>query len=275
MNEKQGDQIPPQHSGQTPQPVIPVQPNQAQMSKAPENPKTKSNLTILWVALGMFVLGVIGGILLVITYPKFLINPQSRQPTNLTAVPTQPVSTTPSTNLSIAPDSSVSSELAPIIDIDTTSWKTYINKVGLYNFQYPSDWEVRKENMNNKDIKDTLTISPKTSPCPTNSNPSNCESTEIIYIDTIESSEKYTSLTDYLSQYNDLNKSDYSSIMINGAEGLRTSSIPGRYEQENVFIMYNKNIYNIVWIKTPTTLASNKITEGQFNKILDTFKFQE
>ena len=84
-----------------PSPLPPAQP-------VPPDPKPKSNLTVLWVALIMFIIGVICGILLTVTYPNFMNKTKTVTPASVIPSPTI---MTPVATVSPTPESSGSAGL--------------------------------------------------------------------------------------------------------------------------------------------------------------------
>jgi hypothetical protein len=61
----------------------------------------------------------------------------------------------------------------------------------------------------------------------------------------------------------------YTPITIDGIEGLRTSDIARRFEEDNIFLKKDNKIYQITWINTP---ATKQITGELLNKLLTTVK---
>ncbi len=107
-----------------------------QSSPPPQNPPHKSKLSTLWVALIMFVVGVIGGVLLTITYPKTLNKPQSPQLTNVTPAPAQSSTPAPSPSADIAATPSSTTNLS------TADWKTYTDSKYKYAITYPKESQI-------------------------------------------------------------------------------------------------------------------------------------
>jgi hypothetical protein len=151
------------------------------------------------------------------------------------------------------------------IPILTANWKTYTDEEFGISFNYPKDWDVSEEKQ-----EGNIMLGPSIVPCPSNVNPLTCETAESIYIRTIDNRAANISLTDFLNKKYGQFKPIYTSVIINGVEGLHTNSIPGQFEQEYIFIKNNSKIYNIEWIKN---LGMKRITKEVFNKILSTLQF--
>lgn len=155
----------------------------------------------------------------------------------------------------------------PAFDRVIADWKTYAMSKGLYSFRYPPDWHVSEEKQNGYTIP-VVILRPNTAPCPSSINPFTCQTAQEISI-AIDNNANNASLTDFLNQRFGQFKPTYTPLAISGLEGLRTSGIPGEFEQENVFVKNHATIYRIAWIKGQ---ATKQITEAMFNQILSTFK---
>lgn len=140
---------------------------------------------------------------------------------------------------------------------ETADWKTYTGNG--FSFKYPKDFEVRKP-------EDSIIINPIVKPC---TNYPNCEYAEEIFID---NNKEFTNIKDYI--INRAGNITYSSkaITIGGISGIRTSDLPGQFDNDEVLLVKDNSVWEITLIKSGQgKLISNTI----FENILSSFKFTD
>lgn len=149
----------------------------------------------------------------------------------------------------------------------TANWKTYTNQKYKYSLDYPEEWVVEEGTESNIA---NVRLSPEVDECPSGINPFTCVYAEIIDI-YVEDNPENLSIENFLNKNKKLpNTISFQPIVINGIEGRRTTSIPGQFENDDIFIKNGSQIINIRLIHN---LMEKRISKELFDQILQTFKF--
>lgn len=162
---------PPQSSkpaAETTSPPQPSQPQSPQPAPPTKTPKGSPRLTIFWISLLMFIIGIICGVLLTVTYPKFAAKSQSPSPAiqiSSTPTPSSPESASSSISPDIYMTPAISTSAVHSSGVDITGWKIYTNTKYGFSLKYPADLIVNEKNILSRTIEDeqiqSITISGK------------------------------------------------------------------------------------------------------------------